>query len=435
MDEAILAALKGHIRAAMWKLCLSPAGLLGIFSDTTDAICLLGASPAGNLARPQERSYYPDMWSQLSLSSNRTRDDDSGRSLLVDGQFTRVRRGNRIAHENPMNSSESLHGEKIDDYDGLLHIAAFEGDIKLIRLLLDKGADINSGGKRFGSALQAASYAGRLHVVRELMDNGADINAQGGSYRNAVMAALRRGHVEVVQLLLDNGAAFGDQLAVPCNDNESASATLPRHVDQGVEPGASIHHASVDLETDPVPISIAGSSAAEPDSVSARSDDQERGAMPGQPDNTLGSPHHQDVTSGTVSIGEQQLDTSQATGDHELCVGEILNADGVPHVLRLLECTSGAIRLEGRPLNSTTESLPSWTVYLTTALHIASDLDFFLLESKSIVSMARPNPGIFYSGSEHRLSKNLNGCCVLPFRRREGKTLNNASCNLQDHVH
>lgn len=53
LNEVILAALKGHVRAAMWNLCLSPAGLLDIYSNRTDPICLLGASPAGNLVRPR----------------------------------------------------------------------------------------------------------------------------------------------------------------------------------------------------------------------------------------------------------------------------------------------------------------------------------------------------------------------------------------------
>lgn len=171
------------------------------------------------------------------------------------------------------------------------------------------------------------------------------------------------------------------------------------------------------------------------DSIGADSKDQGRHAIPGQSINALGSPHHQDVTLGAADICEEQLDTKQCAEAHELSVGEILDADGVPHVLRLLECTSGAIRLEGRPLNYTTEGLPSWTVFLTTTLLRDRDVDCFLLESKSIVSMARLTSGIFYFGSEHRLSKNLNNCCVLPFKRGEGKTLNNASSDLKDHVH
>jgi ankyrin repeat protein len=42
-------------------------------------------------------------------------------------------------------------------------------------------------------------------VVRLLLDKGADVNAQGGVYGNALYAASIRGHEAVVQLLRDKG--------------------------------------------------------------------------------------------------------------------------------------------------------------------------------------------------------------------------------------
>jgi ankyrin repeat protein len=42
--------------------------------------------------------------------------------------------------------------------------------------------------------------------VKLLLDKGADVNAQGGFYGNALQAASCRGHKQVVKLLLDKGA-------------------------------------------------------------------------------------------------------------------------------------------------------------------------------------------------------------------------------------
>lgn len=43
-------------------------------------------------------------------------------------------------------------------------------------------------------------------MVQLLLDKNADVNAQGGRYGNALQAALVRGHKEVVQLLQTAGA-------------------------------------------------------------------------------------------------------------------------------------------------------------------------------------------------------------------------------------
>ncbi|KAF2022452.1 hypothetical protein EK21DRAFT_83342, partial [Setomelanomma holmii] len=43
-------------------------------------------------------------------------------------------------------------------------------------------------------------------VVKLLLDKGADVNAQGGEYGKALLAASARGDEAVVKLLLDKGA-------------------------------------------------------------------------------------------------------------------------------------------------------------------------------------------------------------------------------------
>jgi ankyrin repeat protein len=76
----------------------------------------------------------------------------------------------------------------------------------VVKMLLDKGADVNVQGGFYGNALQAASYGGHEQVVKMLLDRDADVNAQGGEYSNALYAASFRGHEQVVKMLLDAGA-------------------------------------------------------------------------------------------------------------------------------------------------------------------------------------------------------------------------------------
>jgi hypothetical protein len=82
-----------------------------------------------------------------------------------------------------------------------------------VRLLLDRGADVNAQGGYYGNALQAAAQrSGNEATVRLLLDRGADVNAQGGCYGNALQAAAERsGNEATVRLLLDRGADVNAQ--------------------------------------------------------------------------------------------------------------------------------------------------------------------------------------------------------------------------------
>jgi hypothetical protein len=68
-------------------------------------------------------------------------------------------------------------------------------------LLLDKGAEIDTPGGEYGSALQAASDGGCEAVVKMLLDKGSEINTQGGRYGNALQAASYGDDEAVVKLL------------------------------------------------------------------------------------------------------------------------------------------------------------------------------------------------------------------------------------------
>jgi ankyrin repeat protein len=90
-----------------------------------------------------------------------------------------------------------------DDEEAPLLLAAKNEHKQVVKLLVDKGADVNAQGGLYGNALQAAvSYRGHEAVVRLLLDKGADVNAQGRYFGNALQAALDRGHEAVVKLLV-----------------------------------------------------------------------------------------------------------------------------------------------------------------------------------------------------------------------------------------
>ncbi|OCK91382.1 uncharacterized protein K441DRAFT_574846, partial [Cenococcum geophilum 1.58] len=60
--------------------------------------------------------------------------------------------------------------------------------------------------REYGNVLYVALDRGYKQVVKLLLNKGADVNAQGGYYNNVLHAALARGYMQVVKLLLNKGA-------------------------------------------------------------------------------------------------------------------------------------------------------------------------------------------------------------------------------------
>ncbi|KAJ7269695.1 hypothetical protein C8J57DRAFT_1227412 [Mycena rebaudengoi] len=92
-------------------------------------------------------------------------------------------------------------------YGSALHGASSNyGDIELVRLLLQNGADIDAHDDHFGNALQEASFWGHTEIVHLLLTNGCDPNAHAEEYASALQYAALRGRHDVIDLLLANGA-------------------------------------------------------------------------------------------------------------------------------------------------------------------------------------------------------------------------------------
>jgi hypothetical protein len=85
-------------------------------------------------------------------------------------------------------------------YGNALQAAAAGGHPKVVRLLVDSGADVNAEGGQFGYALQAAAWKGHRESVRILLAHGADVYARGGKYGNAHKAAYS---TQIIKILDD----------------------------------------------------------------------------------------------------------------------------------------------------------------------------------------------------------------------------------------
>ncbi|KAE8442915.1 hypothetical protein EG329_002587 [Mollisiaceae sp. DMI_Dod_QoI] len=105
--------------------------------------------------------------------------------------------------------SEAYRSTTWQDFTGTaLQAAAAKGSTEMVRMLLEKGFNINEPlqGRRGRTALQAAVLGGYTDTTRFLLEHGADVNALATNYepgRTALLTAAESKNLTLVKLLLD----------------------------------------------------------------------------------------------------------------------------------------------------------------------------------------------------------------------------------------
>ncbi|KAI0272290.1 ankyrin repeat-containing domain protein [Gloeopeniophorella convolvens] len=142
----------------------------------------------------------------------------------------------------------------------VLQEAVSNGNLDIIQLLLNHGADVNvEGGLYEGSALQEAVSEGKLNIVELLLNHGAGVNAEGGLYDgSALQEAVSKRNPEIIQLLLDHGAdvnapggRYGSALQeVASNGNLEIVLLLLDHGANANAPGGEYHGTLLDRGAD-----------------------------------------------------------------------------------------------------------------------------------------------------------------------------------------
>lgn len=90
--------------------------------------------------------------------------------------------------------------------------AARVGDLESAKHLLASGANVNDAAPTGASVLVLAAHSGQGAAARLLLERGAEVNTQGAGY-SALHAAVLRGDLELVKALLERGADPDARLA------------------------------------------------------------------------------------------------------------------------------------------------------------------------------------------------------------------------------
>jgi ankyrin repeat protein len=107
--------------------------------------------------------------------------------------------------------------------------AAFNGKTDLVRLLVERGADIAKQNNKAYTALMLAAEEGRDEILRFLHAEGADVNAVNAEGHSPLTLASVGGHAQVVEYLIAQGAD------VQIRTREDGSTALILAAEKGYE--------------------------------------------------------------------------------------------------------------------------------------------------------------------------------------------------------
>lgn len=110
--------------------------------------------------------------------------------------------------------SDILSGES-----PVINLACHNGNLKIVKLLVYYGANIDTSSPDSYSALHEAASNNKLEIVNYLLDVDPDIiDTHGRHQYTALLIACENGHIEVVRCLLNRGANvnIGDPLMTAC---------------------------------------------------------------------------------------------------------------------------------------------------------------------------------------------------------------------------
>src|SRR6266478_3967849 len=94
-----------------------------------------------------------------------------------------------------------------DNENASLHTAAEEGKIDVVRLLIVRGADVDTRTQHQWAPIHLSANNGYLDIVKLLLERGADLHALNGQGDTPYELLLQGGYREMADLLRRHGGA------------------------------------------------------------------------------------------------------------------------------------------------------------------------------------------------------------------------------------
>jgi ankyrin repeat protein len=157
-------------------------------------------------ANPRDIDYQNDIGYTSLMIASRNGHVDVVKALLNKGASTSIK--NKYGKTAGVWAASNGHTEILNMLINRdLGILAFQatGNNKpdTLRLLLDKGVDINSKNRYGYTLIMVATSTNNIDIFKFLLERGADTRLPNLKGENVIMYAKRKGHVEIVRMLED----------------------------------------------------------------------------------------------------------------------------------------------------------------------------------------------------------------------------------------
>nr|QBK86071.1 MAG: ankyrin repeat protein [Marseillevirus LCMAC101] len=100
-------------------------------------------------------------------------------------------------------SNATIPKHLLDDHG--LHMACFLGDLELVKIFVEQGADVNLMHGMYLTPLHQAAMTGHHKIIQYLLENGANINLMKGDI-SPIVLAWQKNQIETIKFLIRNRA-------------------------------------------------------------------------------------------------------------------------------------------------------------------------------------------------------------------------------------
>jgi ankyrin repeat protein len=171
----------------------------GVLACAAFAALPVRAAPVDTMIKAVKFDDVKEVNKQLANGMDPNLTDNQGMPLLV---IAAREKSDQVAAALIANPKTNI--EIVDKAgENAMMLAALNGDLDLVKLLIAKEAEVN---KKGWAPLHYAAANGHDDIVKLLLDHDAYIDAGSPNGTTPLMMAARGGHISTVKLLLDSGA-------------------------------------------------------------------------------------------------------------------------------------------------------------------------------------------------------------------------------------